>query len=100
MTQHAGNDDDEFGHEIAYEVQYQDAERDDWFVFTNHRYEHRTPGTAYDETTDFAEALAAAQDLLTGAQVTDPRPKYQVKIVRTRIVQRTHIGTLLLTLGE
>lgn len=100
MTQHAGNDDAEFGTEIAYEVQYQDAERDDWFVFNSTRYKHGTSSTLYSETTDLAEAVTAADDLLTGAQVIDSRPQYQVKIRRTRIVQRIHIGGVLLVLGD
>lgn len=98
MSQHSGNEEAEFGSDISYEVQYQEDGGEDWFVFTNHHYEHATRSTLSSETHNLTEALTAARGLLSGAMVTDSRPQYRSKVTRTRIVQRVYTGTLLMVL--
>lgn len=101
IISHAGDDDAEFGTEITYEVQYKDAARDDWFVFTGHKYKHAVNhGMQHSETYSMAEALTTAQDLLSGKLLTDERPRYRAHVIKTRIVQRTIVGGVLLTLDD
>jgi hypothetical protein len=86
--------------EVAYGVEYRQRGDDAWFVFTNHKYANRVEHGLFDETTDLSEAMAAAHDLMTGKQFTDSRPRYQAKVVQTRVVQRIHMGGILVTLGD
>ena len=85
--------------EITYAVVYQKIGDPTWWAFTNHRFKHATGRGLSDETTDFAEADQAAADLVTGAQFTDSRPKYQYHVVATQVIQRIHMGGVIRTFG-
>lgn len=86
--------------EVTYCVQYQKSGDPTWWEFTNNQYEHKVTGGMHHETYDLAEAITAAQALLTREQYTSKNPKYQDRVVATQVTQRVYSGGTLLSFGQ
>lgn len=85
--------------EIGYSVVYQKRGSSEWYVFTNHTYAHAIRSGMHSETTDLTEAMTAARELLTRDQYVSKNPKYQSYVVAAQVIQRIHMGGVLVTLG-
>lgn len=88
--------------EVGYHVLYLEEGRTEWFLLTNTRdlWQHPAEGSAFNRTTDLAEALAAAQGLTEGTVFTDSRPKYQRRVVATQVCMTIITGGVIREFGE
>lgn len=84
--------------EIVYTVHYQQKGDTDWYAFTNIRYVNTAHGN--HETTDLAEALAAANALMAGELQTSNLPQCRANVTATCVIERVIIGGTVATYGE
>lgn len=91
----------EISTDVTYHVVYQKAGDDTWYVFDNTRglYEHALSYNS-QRTTDLAEAMNAARDLLKGTLHTDNRPKYRHTVSATQVYRTIMTGGVVASFGE
>lgn len=87
--------------EVTYALQYQHPGDPAWYELENPLWEHPAGGALHSETGDLAEAVAIAGLVRDGMPYPiKPHRTPVTNVTAVRVVQRVHIGGVLMTFGE